>query len=573
MVKFFSYACLTKVTDDKKIMLQAFTDRRPELELTVTLTDDQRRILSEDALAFLAELCDRHCTALDALLEQRVIDQQACDSGQLPDFDPATTDLREEDWQVAPIPAEVLDRRTEITGPVDRKMIINALNSPAQVFMADFEDSSSPTWVNMIDGQKNLKDAVDRNISMSVTKPDGTVKHYALGDRTAILMVRPRGLHLTDQHIRLKGRPIPASLMDFALYLYHNHAAIESGGSQPYFYLPKLQHSREAAWWNDVISDAEELLGIASGRVKVTVLIETLPAVFQMNEILHALKSRILGLNCGRWDYIFSYIKTLAKHPDRVLPDRQLLTMDSSFLNAYSRLLIQTCHRRGAFAMGGMAAQIPVRGDDDANAAALEKVRLDKAREADAGHDGTWVAHPALEPIARAEFDRVMPPAEAANQLDRQRDDVITQQQLLSPVDDLISEAGVRSNIKVAIEYLAHWLDGNGCVPIQHLMEDAATAEIARSQLWQWHHHNARISNVSDSGQRQGQLLDRICLDQMFVEVSDELVNDGRTIRPDLIRRATSLIREVTFNDEFTAFITTRAYAFLNAKNDPSTGV
>jgi len=523
---------------------------QPELELIRPLDAESRKILSPEALRFLADLVDRFTPALKELLSAREARQAEFDAGALPEFNPATADIRESDWQVADIPREVLDRRTEITGPVSRKMVINALNSGARVYMADFEDSTSPTWHNVVDGQINLRDAVRRRIDF--TSPEG--KTYALGEKTAVLMVRPRGLHLPERHLRNGGRPVPGALVDFGLFLFHNHAELLRRGSRPYFYLPKLQHHAEAAWWERVIAFAERRLGLEHGTVRVTVLIETLPAVFQMHEILHALKDRILGLNCGRWDYIFSYIKTFRNHPDRVLPDRDQVVMTEPFLRAYSRLLIQTCHRRGASAMGGMAAQIPIRGDEQANAAALDKVRADKQREAGDGHDGTWVAHPALEPVARAEFDRVM---KTPNQIERKLGDLqVSAEELIRPSQGSITEAGVRKNVRVTIQYLAAWLQGNGCVPIDNLMEDAATAEIGRTQLWQWAQHGAKLDD--------GRTITRDWLDTVFEDEKKPLIAAANNGPLHAVNRATVLLQEMTRRPELVEFLTLPAYGLLN---------
>lgn len=529
----------------------AIRSPEPELELTLPLNEASRRVLSPEAMRFLARLVSRFTPELKQLLDRRVEEQARYDTGVLPDFDPQTVKIRNGQWRVAPIPDEILDRRTEITGPVSRKMVINALNSGAQVYMADFEDSTAPSWGNLIDGQVNLMDAVRREIEL--TNPNG--KHYSLNEQTATLMVRPRGLHLPEKNIRYAGKPIPGALMDFALFLFHNHAELNRRGSQPYFYLPKLQDYREAAWWNKVIGRAERLLGLEHGTVRVTLLIETLPAAFQMDEILHALKDRILGLNCGRWDYIFSYIKTLRAHPDRILPDRASVTMAVPFMNAYSRLLVQTCHRRGAFAMGGMAAQIPIRGDDEANALAMEKVRKDKEREAGNGHDGTWVAHPALEPMARAEFDKVL---SGPNQIDRPiSDEVISAEDLLTPCKGDITEAGIRHNIRVAILYLAAWLDGNGCVPIDNLMEDAATAEIGRAQIWQWARHGASTD--------KGKIVTREWVDELFASEHEKLTAAGINGHTAALKRATALLREMSRQDDLEEFLTLPAYPYLAA--------
>jgi malate synthase len=440
-------------------------------------------ILTPAALGFLTQLHRQFDSTRQRLLQARRVRQAGYDAGALPDFRADTTSIRESDWHVAPIPAALQDRRVEITGPVERKMIINALNSGAKVFMADFEDSSAPTFANQLDGQLNLSDAVNGTIEL--TTAEG--KHYRVNANPAVLVVRPRGWHLVDKHISVDGEPMAGALVDFGLFVFHNARALQTRDRGPYFYLPKLEAMEEAALWDEVMALAEGELNLPTGCMKATVLIETLPAAFQMHEILHALRGRIVGLNCGRWDYIFSYLKTLRGHRDRLLPERGQVLMTVPFLKAYSELLIQTCHRRGAFAMGGMAAQIPIKGDDAANEAALAKVRTDKLREVQAGHDGTWVAHPALVPVAQQIFDQYM---SSANQLDVLRTDVqVTREQLLAAPNGTISRAGFDNNVEVCLRYTAAWLGGLGCVPIHHLMEDAATAEIARAQLWQWLHH------------------------------------------------------------------------------------
>jgi malate synthase len=440
-------------------------------------------ILAPQALAFLGRLHRRVEPRRQALLAARRQRQARWDAGELPDFRADTAAIREGDWTVAPIPAALQDRRVEITGPVERKMIINALNSGAKVFMADFEDSSAPTLANQLDGQVNLRDAVDGRIEF--TSPEG--KRYRVGPNPAVLVVRPRGWHLPERHVTVDGETMAGALVDFGLFVFHNARALHRRDLGPYFYLPKLEAMEEAALWDEAMAFAEDELDLPTGCMKATVLIETLPAAFQMHEILHALRGRAVGLNCGRWDYIFSYLKTLRGHRDRLLPERGQVQMTVPFLKAYSELLIQTCHRRGAFAMGGMAAQIPIKGDAAANEAALAKVRADKLREVQAGHDGTWVAHPALVPVAQAVFDEHMP---APNQLGVKRGDVrVTREQLLAPCAGTITRAGFDNNVEVALRYTAAWLGGLGCVPIHHLMEDAATAEIARAQLWQWLHH------------------------------------------------------------------------------------
>ena len=522
----------------------------PELELTQPLVGADKTILTKPALAFLAELVARFTPELTDLLAAREQCQLAFDQGAVPGFDMATSAVREGDWQVAPIPADIADRRTEITGPVTRKMVINALNSGAQVYMADFEDSTAPTWSNVIDGQVNLRDAIRRQIDFSTA--DG--KNYTLNEKTATLMVRPRGLHLPERHIKMAGQPIHGVFVDFGLFLFHNHAELLKRGSRPYFYIPKLQHYMEAAWWEKVIAWSEQQLGMEHGTVRVTLLIETLPAVFQMHEILYALKDRSLGLNCGRWDYIFSYIKTFRNHPDRVLPDRDQVGMTVPFLASYSKLLIQTCHAHGAFAMGGMAAQIPIRGDDEANARAMEKVRIDKEREATNGHDGTWVAHPGLEPLSRAEFDKVL---KGPNQINRKLADFkVSATDLIAPSRGTITEAGVRKNIRVAIQYLAAWLSGNGCVPIDNLMEDAATAEISRSQLWQWLKHGAQLDD--------GRKITQGWLDGLFAEIKMRLASSVPDDFSRFIIEAADLLQEMTNNPEMDEFLTLPAYAQLS---------
>ncbi|MCK6507135.1 malate synthase A [Myxococcota bacterium] len=453
--------------------------------------DDLRGgILTPPALAFVADLARAFRPALQDRLAARKQAQAAFDAGRLPDFLPETAAVRAGDWTVAPLPPGLLDRRVEITGPVDRKMIINALNSGASCFMADFEDSNSPTWDNCIDGQVNLRDAVAGTIAW--TDPERG-KAYALNPVTAKLLVRPRGLHLVEKHLRVDGEPVPASLFDFGLYLFHNAAAQLARGEGPWFYLPKLQHHLEARWWNDVFVAAQQALGLPPGSIKATVLIETLPASFQMHEILWELREHSSGLNCGRWDYIFSFIKTLQAHPDKVLPDRSQVGMTQPFMAAYTSLVIQTCHRRGVHAMGGMAAQIPIKRDPALNQAALDKVRADKLREVKAGHDGTWVAHPGLVPVAMEIFDAHMP---APNQLHVLRPEVaVTQADLLAVPAGTRTRDGVVWNARVGIQYLEAWLGGNGCVPLYDLMEDAATAEISRAQLWQQVHHGARLED------------------------------------------------------------------------------
>jgi len=460
------------------------------LEIRGEFAADYGSILTPAALAFVAKL-ERSFRArrLD-LLKRRLEVQRRLDAGERPDFIAETESVRTSDWTVASVPADLLDRRVEITGPVDRKMVINALNSSANVFMADFEDSNAPTWDNTVRGQLNLFDAVRRTVEF--TNPQ-TGKEYKLAEKTATLMVRPRGWHLTEKHVLVDGEPVSASIFDFALYFHHNAAELLARGTGPYFYLPKLESHLEARLWNDVFVLAQSELGIANGTIKATVLIETILAAFEMDEILFELRDHSAGLNCGRWDYIFSFIKKFRMHSGFVLPDRGSVGMDRHFLRSYSQLLVKTCHRRGAFAMGGMAAQIPVKGDEERNRVAFDKVREDKRREAENGHDGTWVAHPGLIPVARAEFDAVLT---GPNQLARQRDDVdVAREDLLTVPEGVITDAGLRQNLSVGVQYLEAWLRGSGCVPINDLMEDAATAEISRTQVWQWLHHGSRLSD------------------------------------------------------------------------------
>ena len=445
-------------------------------------------IVSPGALQFLTTLAREFEPRRAELLARRVERQRRLTGGELPDFLPETRDVRLGDWTVAPIRPDLLDRRVEITGPVDRKMVINALNSGARVYMADFEDSNAPTWRNNVEGQLNLRDAVRGTIDF--TSPEG--KRYALAPRIATLMVRPRGWHLDEKRVTVDGRPISAALFDFGLFFFHNAAALIAKGSGPYFYLPKLESHLEARLWNDVFNLAQDELGIPRGTIRATVLIETILAAFEMDEILYELRQHSAGLNCGRWDYIFSFIKKFRDRPAFVLPDRARVTMDCHFLRSYVDLLIQTCHRRGAHAMGGMAAQIPIKHDPAANEVALDKVRQDKLREVRAGHDGTWVAHPGLVPIALEAFAAMPGP----HQLNVQREAVrVTARDLLAVPEGDVTEAGLRTNVDVGIQYLESWLRGLGCVPIYNLMEDAATAEISRTQVWQWVRHGVRLAD------------------------------------------------------------------------------
>jgi malate synthase A len=469
-------------------MTSYLLDAVPGLAVDAVVTEEMHGILTTDALAFVADLQRRFGPRIQAALDARVARAARFDAGERPRFLHETLAVRLADWTVAPIPADIQDRRVEITGPVDRKMIINALNSGAKVYMADLEDSNTPTWENQVLGQQNLYDAVRRTIAY--TAPE-TGKSYRLNAETAVLFVRPRGFHLPERHVRVDGTIVRGSLFDFGLYFFHNAREAVARGTGPYFYLPKLESHLEARIWNDVFVYAQEVVGLPQGTVKATVLIETLPAAFEMDEILHELREHSAGLNCGRWDYIFSFIKKLGKDPAFDLPDRGQVGMDRGFLRAYSQLLIQTCHKRGVHAMGGMAAQIPIKDDPVANEAALARVRADKLREVTEGHDGTWVAHPGLVAVARTIFDEHMP---APNQVARLRTDVVVvEADLLRVHEGTRTEAGFRHNIRVGVQYIEAWLRGSGCVPVYNLMEDAATAEICRSQLWQWIRHRVTL--------------------------------------------------------------------------------
>ena len=478
------------MTQDTITKATARSTNAAGIELRGALKPGYETVLTPAALAFIAVLERRFGAERRRLLAERAAVQEKLDAGWRPDFPAETRSLREADWTVAPPPPDLLDRRVEITGPTDRKMVINALNCGANVFMADFEDANTPSWDNLIGGQMNLRDAVRRIITYD---DPATGKHYELKPQTAVLLVRPRGWHLPEAHVLVDGVAMSGSLFDFGLYFFHNAQELLARGSGPYFYLPKMESRHEAKLWNEVFLEGQRQLGLEPGTIKATVLIETIMAAFEMDEILHALKEHSTGLNCGRWDYIYSTIKKFAEDPTTVMPDRAQVTMTAHFLRSYSLHLIKTCHRRAAHAMGGMAAQIPIRHDAAANEAAMEKVRADKRREASDGHDGTWVAHPGLVPIAKEIFDQAMP---EPHQIARKRDDVaITAADLLRVPGGAITEAGLRQNLNVGLGYLEAWLRGNGCVPLHHLMEDAATAEISRAQLWQWIRHRATLAD------------------------------------------------------------------------------
>jgi malate synthase len=505
-------------------------------------------VLTEDALDFLAELHERFDRRRRDLLAARRERQERFDRGELPDFCVETREIREADWAVGAIPHDLLDRRVEITGPTNAKMLINALNSGAKVYMADFEDATSPTWEELVQGQVNLRRYwLGR---LDYTDPT-TGNHYIVGETPAVLMVRPRGWHLPEAHVTANGEQVSGSLFDFALYFWHNARSALARGSGPYFYLPKLENRHEAALWSDVFAFSESRLGLERGAIKATVLIETLPAAFEMDEILHALKENIVGLNCGRWDYIFSYIKRLGTTPERLTPNRSCMTMDRAFLAAYSLRLIGTCHRRKAFAMGGMSAFIPVKGDEEKNRSALQMVRDDKLREVRNGHDGTWVAHPALVPVAMEAFEAM----NGANQLSKIPDHLPGRDEMLAVHEGVRTETGARENIRVGLQYLAAWLHGKGAVPLYNLMEDAATAEICRTQLWQWLKLKAPLED--------GRVFSSDLFDQWF----DEEV--GLLAEVPNISAAARLMRDMITADDAVEFLTLPAYEIL-LDNEPA---
>jgi malate synthase len=520
----------------------------------------QEQLLTPAALAFLADLHRRFDPTRQQRLAARRTRQATFDAGTLPDFRADTAEIRQGDWRVAELPTALLDRRVEITGPTDPKMVINALNSGANCYMADFEDSTSPTWDNLLTGQRALGKAVAGTLDWMA--PDGS-KHYVLKPfaEQAVLMVRPRGWHLDEKHVLVDGQPLSASLFDLGLFAFHNAQALAAKDRGPYFYLPKLQAMEEAALWEDILAHIELVLGLPAGQMKVTVLIETLPAAFEMDEILHALRTRIAGLNCGRWDYIFSYLKTFRRHRDRVLPERAQVTMTQPFLKTYSELLIHTCHRRGAHAMGGMAAQVPIAGDEAANRRALDRVRADKVREVGAGHDGTWVAHPALIPLAREVFDTWMLGAHQQFVLRndvRAKSDAELRDALLKPSLGTITRAGFENNVEVCVRYLAAWLDGNGCVPIHWLMEDAATAEIARTQLWQWLHAEPPL-HLDD-----GTPIDFALLERALIGLPSKFADRMQLPGAQRIGEAIALLETLTESDTLEDFLTLPAYARID---------
>ena len=519
--------------------------------ITAPLSHEAGEFFTQEATAFLAELSRRFEARRHELLAVRARRHEEVDHG-LPRFLEETASRRESDWTVAPIPKDLEDRRVELTGPVERKMLINALNSGASVYMADFEDAHSPTWTNCVEGQLNLKDAVRGTISF--VSAEG--KQYRLRETIATLMVRPRGLHLEEKHFLVDGKPISASLFDFGLFFFQNARALLERGTGPYFYIPKLESHLEARLWNDIFNFAQDRLGIPRGTIRATVLVETILAAFEMDEILWELREHSAGLNCGRWDYIFSFIKEFRNRPGFVLPDRATLSMDKHFLNSYVKLLIYICHRRGIHAMGGMAAQIPIKGDPAANEAALERVRQDKLREVLSGHDGTWVAHPGLVPVAKEIFDQYMP---QANQIHLKREDVhITAEDLLTVPEGDVTEEGLRWNVDVGLQYMGSWLAGNGCVPIYHLMEDAATAEISRAQIWQWVRHRAQM--------KDGRL---VTPDLVRTIIREELEKLKGKLVPERFAaggfaKAAGLLAEMSTATRFEEFLTLKAYECLD---------
>jgi len=520
------------------------------LEIVAPMGPRYAEILTPDACRFVADLCRRFDGRRLELLARRVERQREIDAGQLPDFLPETAAIRNGDWQVPPPPPDLVDRRTEITGPVDRKMAINALNSGAQCWMADLEDANSPTWENVIEGQINLHDAIRRTITY--TSPEG--KNYALKPKTATIVARPRGWHLEEKHVRLDGRRISASLFDWGLHFFHNARELVARGSGPYFYLPKLESHLEARLWNDVFLHAQAALGLPRGTVRATVLIETILGAFEAEEILYELREHASGLNCGRWDYIFSCVKKLRNRPEYLFPDRTLITMTVPFMRAYALHVINVCHRHGAYAMGGMAAQIPIKQDPAANDAALAKVRADKEREARDGHDGTWVAHPGLVQAALDAFGRYMP---GPNQLHVQHDVAITAAKLLEPLHGPITEKGVRWNLHVGVRYLEAWLGGSGAEPIHHLMEDLATSEISRSQLWQWLRFGAKLD---DGRPITAAMYDELLADelrQIRAEYGADRYDTGH------FKDAVELFMRLSKSEDFAEFLSLPAYELL----------
>jgi len=526
--------------------------RSEGIEILGAAKGEFAEILTPEALRFVAKLVRRFADTRDGLLEKRVMRQEEIHAGKLPDFLPETAELRKASWTIAPVPKDLQDRRVEITGPVDRKMVINALNSGSKVYMADFEDSHSPLWEATIQGQINLRDAILGTIRY--VSPEGA--SYELRPPLATLLVRPRGWHLAEKHLRIDGKPVPASIFDFGLYFFHNAKALLAKGTGPYFYLPKMESHLEARLWNEVFVMSQQELGIPNGAIKATVLIETILAAFEMDEILYELREHSAGLNCGRWDYIFSFIKKFHRFPQFLLPDRAQVTMTRHFLRSYSLLAIRTCHRRGAHAIGGMAAQIPIKSDPEANAQAIAKVYDDKEREAADGHDGTWVAHPGLVPIALEVFDRDMP---GPHQIHRLREDVnVTAADLLKVPRGTITDAGLRTNLRVGVQYLEAWLRGTGCVPLYYLMEDAATAEISRAQVWQWIRHGAALPSGQKVTAELAHALLREELDKIRAAIGEKQYAAGQ------FALASKLFEEITAGKDFVEFLTLPAYQHLD---------
>ena len=513
-------------------------------------------VLTPDAMLFLADLERRFGPQRRILLENRRLQQERFDDGEFPTQPPETAHIRNTMWEVDPCPPALKDRRVEITGPIDRKMMINALNSGAKMFMADFEDASSPTFANMIEGQINMRDYARDTLSLKTEK-----KSYELREETATMLVRPRGWHLEEAGITVDGKPMSASLVDFGLHFFHNGKLLAESGRGPFYYLPKIESYQEARLWNDVFNFVQAVRDVPNGTIKTTVLIETLPAAFQMDEILYVLRRHITGLNCGRWDYIFSYIKTLRNHKQFLLPDRAQVGMDRDFLSAYASRLVETCHKRRAHAMGGMAAQIPVKNDEEANKTAFDKVRKDKEREAKLGHDGTWVAHPDLVPVAMDVFDMEMP---AKHQIHKKRQfPRITDEAMLSPHSGCVTEAGVRTNIEVGIRYIASWLCGRGAVPIHNLMEDAATAEISRSQIWQWLAHGANVKMEGGFKETLSRRLYERIFNEEIAKLKADLGDDGYV--KGRFPEAADIFTQTATAQILPEFLTIPAYALLEA--------
>ncbi|MFD2915228.1 malate synthase A [Psychroserpens luteus] len=526
--------------------------KQPKTQFAKEVKNYYPEILTDDALAFITALHEKFNSKRLNVLKRREHEQDVFDTGKFPEFPRETKNIRDGDWTAGSIPLDMQDRRVEITGPVDRKMIINALNSRAKTFMADLEDSNTPTWANTIEGQQNLIDANKKTISLYDAKKD---KSYQLNPKTAVLLVRPRGLHLNERHILINNEEASGSLVDFGLYVFHNTKTMLDNGTAPYFYLPKLEHYLEARWWNEVFSFAEDYLNAPQGTFKATVLVETITASFQLDEIIYELKDHIVGLNCGRWDYIFSYIKKFRNHPNFVVPNRDQVTMTTPFMDAYSKLVIQRCHKRGILAIGGMAAQIPIKNNEEANAAALEKVRKDKEREVKNGHDGTWVAHPDLVEVAMKEFDKYM---STPNQLQVLREDVhITEQDLVEIPQGTVTEAGIRKNINVGILYTEAWLRGHGAVALYNLMEDAATAEISRTQVWQWLKNEVKLED--------GRLFTRTLFDDIFDNEVEKIITEiGQdNIVNTKFKLAIELFNKLVTQEKFEEFLTLPAYQYI----------